>query len=104
MGPAGAVDIAAVINAGAMTESRAKEILNEINIEESAAPDHVRVATARPSGRGGFDITLQGHVAGRCTPRDDREQRNLKATDMRGHVKAMIVNGGVELSGMTRDD
>ena len=101
VGPAGAVDIAAVINAGAMTESRANEILNEIKIEESAVPDHVRVATARPSGRGGFDITFKVTL-----PADARLEMNgnngtFKASDMRGHVKAMIVNGGVELSGMT---
>ena len=58
-GPAGAVDIAAVIEAGAMTEARANEILNEIKIEESAAPDHVRVATIRTRGRGGLDITFK---------------------------------------------
>ena len=36
-----------------MTEARAKEILSEIKIEESATPDHVRVATAMSQPRPG---------------------------------------------------
>jgi len=100
VGPAGSVDIAAVIEARAMTETRAKEILSGIKFEESAGADHVRVATVRDSGRGlhvMFRLTLPPDAALEMTGSNGR----LKAAGLRAHVKAMTVNGGIELSGMS---
>lgn len=100
-GPAGAVDIAAVLEAGAMTDARAKEILSEIDLEESAAPDHVRVATVRRSGRSGLDVTFKVTLPADARLEMTGSRGMLKADGLRGHVKAMIVNGGVELSAMS---
>ena len=101
VGPAGAVDVAAVLEAGAMTEARAKEILNEIKIEESAAPDHVRVAAARTRGRGGLEITFKVTVPADARLEMTGSNGTLKAEGLRGHVKAMIVNGRVDLTGIS---
>lgn len=100
VGPAGAVDIAAVLEAGAMTEARANEILNGVKIEESAAPGHVRVAAVR-SGRGNLDITFKVTLPADARLEMTGNSGTFKASDMRGHVKAMVVNGGVELAGMS---
>ena len=100
VGPAGAVDITALLEAGAMTEARAKEILAEATLEESAKPDHVRVATAvRRGGRGGglsvaFKVTVPAAARLEMTGNNG----TLKAAGLRGHVKAMVVNGGVDLT------
>ena len=101
VGPAGAVDITAVLEAGAMTEARANEILNEVKIEESAAPDHVRVAAVRARGRGGLDVTFKVTLPADARLEMTGNNGTFKATNMRGHVKAMVVSGGVELAGMT---
>lgn len=100
VGPAGAVDIAAVIEAGAMSETRAREILAEVTMEEAVKPDHVRVAAVRKARGGGvvtrFTVTM---------PADGRLEMTttngeLKAEGLRAHVKAMVVNGGIELSAL----
>ncbi len=101
VGPAGAVDIAAVIEAEAMTEARAKEILNEIKVEESAAPDHIRVATIRTRGRGGLDITFKVTLPADARLEMTANDGTSKANGLRGHVKAMVVNGGVDLTDMS---
>lgn len=98
VGPAGAVDIAAVLEAGAMTEARANDILNEIKLEESATPDHVRVAAVRSGGRGGLEITFKVTLPADARLELTGNNGTFKASDMRGHVKAMVVNGGVELA------
>jgi hypothetical protein len=100
-GPAGAVNITAVLEAGAMTEARANEILNEVKIEESAAPDHVRVAAVRARGRGGLDVAFKVTLPADARLEMSGNNGTFRATDMRGHVKAMIVSGGVELAGLS---
>ena len=101
VGPAGAVDITAVLEAGAMTEARANEILSQVKIEESAAPDHVRVATVRTGGRGGLDVAFKVTLPADARLEMTGNNGTFRATNMRGHVKAMVVSGGVELAGMT---
>ncbi len=84
-GPAGAVDITAVLEARAMTEARAKEILSEITIEETVKPDHVRVATVTArSGRGGFEVSYKVTV-----PADAR----LEMTGNNSRLKAEVCGG-----------
>lgn len=100
-GPAGAVDITAVLEAGAMTEARAYEILNQVKIEESAAPDHVRVATTRTGGRGGLDVRFKVTLPADARLEMSGNNGTFRATNMRGDVKAMVVNGGVELAGLS---
>jgi hypothetical protein len=102
VGPDGEVDVTAALEAQAMTEAAANEILSEVTIEESAKPDHVRVATAtaRRSRRGGFHVSYKVTV-----PADARLEMNgtnsrLRANGLRGHVKAMVENGGIDLTAM----
>jgi Putative adhesin len=99
-GPAGAVDITAALDAGAMTEASAKEILREITIEETAKPDHVRVATVRRSGRGGLEVSFKVTMPPGARLEMTGNNGRLRADGLSGHVKAMVVNGGVELTAM----
>jgi hypothetical protein len=99
-GPAGAVDITAGLEAGAMTEASAKEILREITIEETAKPDHVRVATVRRSGRGGLEVSFKVTMPPGARLEMTGNNGRLRADGLSGHVKAMVVNGGVELTAM----
>lgn len=103
VGPAGTVAVAAVLSTKAMTEERAKQILSEANIEESATPDHVRVASVRRSrsrGPGGLQVAYKVTVPADARVEMSGNNGALKADGLRGHVKAMMVNGGVELAGM----
>ena len=100
VGPPGAVDVAAVLKASAMTEKRVQELLREMRLEESIKPNHVRVATARQQGLSGVDVSIKVTL-----PADARLEMTgnnglLKAGGLRGHVKAMVVNGGIELTAM----
>ena len=100
VGPAGAVDIAAVIEAGAMTETRAREILAEVTMQEAVTPDHIRVAVLRKA-RGGR-VVVRFKVAMPADGRLEMSTNNgeLKAGGFGAHVKAMVVNGGIELSAL----
>ena len=101
VGPAGVVDIAAVIEAGGMTEARAKQHLSEVTLEETATPDHVRVATVRKNRRDGrLDVSLKITMPQNAQLEMTGNNGRLKADGLRGHVKAMVVNGGIELTGL----
>jgi hypothetical protein len=100
-GPAGAVDVAALVEAGGMTEARAKQHLSEVTLEETVTSDHIRVATIRQHARDGglvvsYKITMPENARLEMTGNNAR----LKADGLRGHVKAMVVNGGIELTGL----
>src|SRR5687768_9250181 len=104
VGPAGSVDVAVVLDAGAMTETRAKEVLTEFKMEESVTSDHIRVATARTRARRGVgDVDISYKVTLPADARLEMTGNNgtITAGGLRGHVKAMVVNGGVELTAMT---
>lgn len=101
VGPAGTVSVTATISAHAMSEDRAKEIVGEAEIEESASPEHVRLATVRRNrsrGPGGLEVRYKAIV-----PEDARVDINGNNADVnisgvRGPVKALVVNGQVTLS------
>ena len=100
VGPAGAVDIEAVLEADGMTEAQAREELKAVELEESVKPEHIRVATVRRPRRGGVDVSFKVRM-----PADARLEMTgndglLKAEGLRAHVKAMVVNGSVELNAM----
>ena len=99
-GPGGAVDITAVLEGRAMTEARAKEILSEFKIEESATPDHVRVATVRRNTGGRLDVSFKVIMPANARLEMTGNNNRLTAAGLRGHVKAMVVNGPVELTEM----
>ena len=99
-GEAGSVQVTAAMTARAMTDDRAKEVLDAAKIEESAAPDHVRVATARGNRRGGLRVAYTVTV-----PADSRVELtttngDLQGKNLRGHLKAMMMNGEIELDGI----
>jgi hypothetical protein len=103
VGPAGTVAVAAVLTTRAMTEERAKQILSEAKIEESATPDHIRVASVRRNrsrGPGGLQVAYKVTVPADARVEMTGHNGALKADGLRGHVKAMMVNGDVELTGM----
>ena len=100
VGPSGAVDVAAVIEASAMTEERARELVREMRLEESITPDHIRVATARRQGRSGVDVSIKVTLPADARLEMTGNNGRLKADGLRGHVKAMVVNGGIELTGL----
>jgi hypothetical protein len=103
VGPPGVVDITAVLEARAMSEARAKEILSKISLEESIVPDHIRVATAftsRGRGPGGLDVRYKVSIPADARLEMTGNNGTLKAAGLRGPVKAMVVNGGIELTSM----
>lgn len=103
VGPAGTVDVAAVLTTRAMTDERAKQMLSEGNIEESATPDHVRVATVRRErgrGPGGLQVAYKVTVPPDARVEMTANNGALKADGLRGPVKASMVNGDVELTGL----
>jgi DUF4097 and DUF4098 domain-containing protein YvlB len=81
-----------------MTDERAKQALNGAQIEETASPDHVRVATARWGGSLEFSYKV-------TVPADARVELagsngTVKVVGVAGHVKAMVANGSTELTGI----
>lgn len=104
VGPEGTVDVAVALSAHAITEDRAKQLLSEANIEESATPQHVRLATTRRNrsrGPGGLEASYKVAV-----PRSARLEINGNNSDvtvgaLSGHVKVLVVNGEVQLTGLT---
>jgi Toastrack DUF4097 len=103
-GAPGVVDIAAVLEARAMSETRAKEILSSAKVEESAAADHIRVATVftfRGRGSGGLESSYKVAIPADARLEMTGNNGTLKAEGLRGHVKAMVVNGGIELTSMS---
>jgi Putative adhesin len=100
-GPAGAIDIEAVLEAQAMTQARAEEMVEQAKVEESVDPSHVRLAIARAGGRRGLDATFKVRLPPDAVLEMSGANGTLRATGLSGHVKAMIVNGGVELTGMS---
>ena len=100
VGPPGAVDVAAVIEASAMTEARAKELVHEMRLEESITPDRIRVATARREGRSGVDVRITVTLPADARLEMTGNNGKLKAHGFGAHVKAIVVNGEIELSAL----
>jgi hypothetical protein len=102
-GRPGVADITAVFEARAMSDARAREILREISVEESIAPDRIRIATVpafRGRGPGGFEVRYKVALPADARLEMTGTNATLKADGLRGHVKAMVVNGGIELTSM----
>lgn len=98
VGPPGVVDVAAIIEASAMSETRAKELVHEMRLEESIKPDHIRVATARREGRSGVDVSIKVTLPADARLEMTGNNGKLRADGFAAHVKAMVVNGEIELS------
>ena len=108
-GPAGTVEVAAVLDARSMSDEHSKDLLSEAKIEETVTPGHIRIATAtRDSSIAGLGHRRHGRldVAYKVTvPLDARVEMsgnngNLTAQGLGGHIKAVVANGAVELSGL----
>jgi hypothetical protein len=100
-GPAGAVDVAAVLEAEAFTDARVKEILSDAKVEETITPDRVRVAATTQPRRHG-DLEVRFTVTMPVDARLEMTGNNgvFKADGLRSHVKAMVVNGSIELTAL----
>ena len=99
-GPPGNVGVVAILSAKAMTDERANELLGDAKIDEAATPAHVKLSTVRGNRSGGLEVHYKATV-----PPDARVELTsnngvLTVQGLRGHVKAMVVNGGVELAGL----
>jgi hypothetical protein len=100
-GPAGAVDVAAVLEAEAFTDARVKEILSEAKVEESITPDHVRVAApVQPRRHGDLEVRFKVTMPADARLEMTGNNGSFKAEGLRAHVKAMVVNGSIELTGL----
>ncbi|MEO5740646.1 MAG: DUF4097 family beta strand repeat-containing protein [Vicinamibacterales bacterium] len=102
VGPDRTVDVAAVLSTHAMTEDRAKQILSEAKIEESAGPAHIRVATVRRNrsrGPGGLETSYKVIVPADARVEVNGNNSDLTAKGLR-HIKALVVNGVVVLTDM----
>ena len=99
-GSAGTVEVKAVLSARAMTDERAKEVLAGARIDETATPQHVRLATRSGNSSGGFNVSYTVAV-----PEDARVDVTSSSGDariegLRGPVKVMLTNGELELAGL----
>ena len=100
-GEAGSVEVTAVMTARAITDDRAQEVLAAAKIEEAAEPDHVRVATVRANRSGGLRVAYTVTVPADSRVELTTNNGDLQGKDLRGHVKAMMMNGEIELDGIT---
>jgi Putative adhesin len=99
-GPSGSVLVAALLSARAMTDVRAKELLSESRIEESATPEHVKLTTVRGNRSGGLQVNYKVVVPSEARVEITANNGTIKVDGVRGHVKAMGANGAIELSGL----
>jgi hypothetical protein len=99
-GPAGHVAVTAVLTAASMTDERAAQLVRGSTIEETVAPDRVALVTRFPRGGGRVEAAFKVVV-----PADARVEATLSndtvtIDGVTGHVKTMVVNGGIELRGL----
>jgi len=100
VGKAGGVEVAALLSARAMTDERAKELLSGAKIEESATPEHIKLATVRGNRSGGLEVSYRLTVPPDARVEMTGNNARVKVDGLRGHVKAMVANGAVELTGL----
>ena len=98
VGPGGKITVAALLESRAMTDDRAKEMLSDAAIEESATPEHVKLATVRGDRSGRLEVTYKVMVPPDARVEVTGNNGELKVDGVRGHVKAMAVNADVELT------
>lgn len=100
VGADGTVEVVAVLEGRAMTDTRAKEILSEARIEESVTAEHIKLTTVRAQRNGRLEVSYKVTVPRNARVEMTGNNDTLKADGLRGHVKAMMVNGSIELTGL----
>jgi hypothetical protein len=103
VGAPGTVEVGAVLAAGAMTDERAKQLLSEADIEESATPEHIRLASVRRNrsrGPGRLEVSYKVTVPAGARVEITGNNGRVTVDGVSGHVKVMVVNGGVDLTGL----
>ena len=98
-GPSGQVAATATIAARALTDQRARRLLDATQIEESATREHIRFTTVRSNQGGGLQVQYKITVPADTRVEMTANNGTVKADGVSGHVKAIVVNGGVELTG-----
>ena len=101
VGPPGSVGVNAVLSARAITEERARQVLSEAAIEESATRDLVRLVSARRSrneGSGSLDVAYQVTVPPGASIELNGTNGKVKASGVGGPTKALVVNGQLDLA------
>jgi hypothetical protein len=99
-GSPGQVVVAATISARAISDERAKALLGESKIEEQATPEHVRLATVRAGRSSGIEVAYKLTVPPEARVEMTTSNGNLKGGGVGGHIKGIVSNGGIDLTGL----
>jgi DUF4097 and DUF4098 domain-containing protein YvlB len=99
-GAPGTVGVAAEMSARAMNEERAKAVLAESKIEEEASPEHIKLTTVRPGRGGGLQVNYRITVPPDARVELTTNNGSLKGGGVAGHVKGIVSNGGIDLTGL----
>ena len=98
-GPAGTVEIQAVITAKSMSEDQANDILLKGKITEDISPDRVKVETVIPRGvRGSYEVRYRVRAPADAVTTLSTTNGSVKAEGLGGSLKASVVNGSLELT------
>jgi len=99
-GAADTVELTATIAATSMTNERAGELLRATKIDETVAPDRVAVVTQLFRRDGNVEVSFKVSVPPDAQVTVTLNNDTLKADGLQGPVKAMVVNGRIELTGL----
>jgi DUF4097 and DUF4098 domain-containing protein YvlB len=99
-GAPGAVELKAVMTARAMSEDRAKEVLADAKIDETASTTHVRIATIPGGRRGRLSVSYKVAVPPDAQLEVSINNGHSSVDGLRGHVKTMLVNGNLAMTGL----
>jgi hypothetical protein len=99
-GSAGWAVVDAAMSARAMTDEQAKELLAETQIDEQATLEHVKLTTVRAGRSGRLDVVYKLTVPPDVRVALTTHNSNLKVYYLAGHVKGIITNGAIDLTGL----
>ncbi len=98
-GPAGRIEVVATLTAASLSDERANEALQDTEIEEDVAPDRVALVAQRENGRR-VETAFKVIVPEDAQVVTSLNNGKLRVEGLRGPVKAMVVSGEMDLSGL----
>ncbi len=99
-GAPGHVEVAAVMTATSMTNERAAELLRATKIDETVAADRIAIVTQLNRRGGNVQISFKVAVPPDARVETTLNNDTLKAHGLRGHIKAMVINGEIDFTGL----
>jgi len=99
-GTPGTVGVAATMSARAISDERAKAVLAESKIDEQATPELIKLTTARPGRGGGLEVNYKLTVPPDARVEMTTNNGNLKGGGVAGHIKGIVSNGGIDMTGL----